>query len=305
MTARPGLGIDLGGTKIHAGVVSPDGEVLGEARRPTEAEKDTETVFGNIVAAAGEALEEAGLGADEVCGVGLGSPAPLDIEEGVIISPGNLPSLHGFPVVSRLSDALGTEVALNNDANCLGLAEARFGAGKGARICCGLTLGTGLGGFLVVDGRVFNGAHGAATEIWCSPYLGDHIEEKVSGRGVSRNYKKLTEQTSTARELEALAHAGDAQAREAWQEFGRHLAVAVAYMCNIIDPDVLVLGGSISKAWHLFREAMLEEAMKYINAVTREAVRIVPGALGDEAGMLGAAALVLEFEAPRTGRKEP
>lgn len=293
MSQQIALGIDLGGTKILAGLVAASGQTLGQVTVPTEAQKDAETVLSNLVCAANGALQEAGVAWPDVGGVGVGSPAPLDIFRGVIISPGNLPSLHGFPIVARLSKALGRPVVLNNDANCYGLAEARYGAGAGAGVCCGLTLGTGLGGFLVIGGELFNGPRGAATEIWCSPYQGDQVEEKVSGRGVARNYKKLTERVRTAREIADLARNGDGHAREAWREFGRDLAVPIAYMCNIADPDVVVLGGSMSKAWDLFHEAMFAEAMKYINAVTRDAVRIVPGALGDAAGMLGAAALVL------------
>jgi glucokinase len=269
------------------------GRLLGQARLPTQADRDAETILGNMARAVHQALEQAGQSLDDVRGVGLGSPAPLDIFRGVIISPGNLPSLHGFPIVQRLREALGRPVVLNNDANCFGLAEARYGAGAGAQVCCGLTLGTGLGGFLVIGGELFNGPRGAATEIWCSPYQGDQVEEKVSGRGVARNYKKLTERVATAREIADMARAGDPAARQAWQEFGWDLAVPVAYLCNIADPDVVVLGGSMAKAWDLFQEAMFEQANKYINAVTREAVRIEPGRLGDAAGMLGAAALAL------------
>ena len=294
---RLAVGIDLGGTKVHAGVVSASGEILAEARVPTEADRDADAVVGNIARAALDALDRAGVGPEGVLGVGLGAPAPLDAVAGVILTPGNLPSLHGVPIVSRLTEALGAPVVLNNDGNCFGLAEARFGAGAGARVCCGLTLGTGLGGFLVIDGRVFDGSHGAAVEIWCSPYQGDQVEEKVSGRGVARNYKKFTECVATAAEIAQLARGGDAYAAEAWREFGRDLAAPVAYLCNIADPDVFVLGGSMCKAWELFHEPMIHEAHKYINEVTRKAVRIVPGALGDAAGMLGAAALVLSASA--------
>jgi len=293
MPAEIAVGIDLGGTKIDAGLVTGEGKILSELRVPTEADKDTATVMGNIRAAVRSALEQAGVSIKDVAGVGLGSPAPMDMEKGVILSPGNLPSLHGYPIVAELSRALGARVVLNNDANCYGLAEARYGAGKGTQVCCGLTLGTGLGGFLVIGGVLFDGPRGAATEVWCSPYQGDQIEEKVSGRGVARSYKKLTERHATARELADMARSGDAAARQAWRDFGRDMAAPVAWMCNILDPDVLVLGGSLTKAWDLFHDDMLEEANKYINAVTRQAVRIEQGKLGDSAGMIGAAALVL------------
>ena len=171
MADRPVAGIDLGGTKILAGIVAPDGAILGQARVPTQADEDTETILDNMLSAVREAAREAGVTMRDVAAVGVGSPAPLDIDRGILISPNNLPSLYGFPIVARLSDALGVPVALNNDANCLGLAEARFGAGAGTAVCCGLTLGTGLGGFLILDGHIYNGPRGAAVEIWCSPYL--------------------------------------------------------------------------------------------------------------------------------------
>ncbi len=298
MPAEVAVGIDLGGTKIAAGLVTGESEVLSEVRVPTEADRPADHILDNMRAAVGSALRQAGVSIDEVVGVGLGSPAPLDMEKGIILSTGNLPSLHGFPVVERLSKALGKRVVLNNDANCYGLAEARFGAGAGAQVCCGLTLGTGMGGFLVIGGQLFNGPRGAGAEVWCSPYQGDQVEEKVSGRGIARNYKKLTEKVATAKELAEMARAGDREALMAWREFGRDLATPVAWLCNLCDADVLVLGGSLTRAWDLFRDDLLEEAHKYINDVTRRAVRIEPGKLGDSAGMMGAAALVLAGRPP-------
>jgi glucokinase len=290
----PAVGIDLGGTKIQAGVVAADGSILSKLRVPTEAHKDTATVARNMQTACREALAQAGLAMDEVAGVGVGSPGPMDIVRGVLISPVNLPSLHGFPLVDELARALETRVVLNNDANCFGLGEARFGAGSGAGVCCGFTLGTGLGGFMVLDGVLFNGPRGAGVEIWCSPYRGDHVEEKVSGRGLVRNYKKLTGATDAPAGIAAKARDGEPAAQEAWKEFGRDLAVPIAYLSNVLDADVVVLGGSLSKAWDLFSPPMLSEAAKYTNEVTRDAVRIVPAELGDDAGMIGAAALVLD-----------
>jgi glucokinase len=299
MTQELAVGIDLGGTKILAGVVDSAGRILSQVKVPTEADRPADTILHNMMGAATKATEEAGTSLDRIKGVGVGSPAPLDMFRGILISPGNLPTLHGFAIVDRLSNAVGRPVTLNNDANCFGLAEARYGAGRGAEVCCGLTLGTGLGAFLVIRGELYNGPHGASTEIWCSPYEGDQVEEKVSGRGVARNYRKLTNRVATAEDVAARAFAGEEQAREAWREFGRDLAVPIAYLCNVADPDVVVLGGSMNKAWDLFQETMFLEARKYINAVTCASVKVVPDALGNAAGMIGAAALVLAVEGQR------
>lgn len=296
MTEPLAVGIDLGGTKIGVGLVSARGRVLSSTRVPTGAEREADAIVGDMVAAVRSVLDRAVFDASDLLGAGLGSPAPLDLAGGIILETGNLLTLHGCPIVARLTEWLGCRVVLNNDANCFGLAEARYGAGAGARVCCGFTLGTGLGGFLVIEGKLFDGPRGAAAEVWCSPHQGDQVEEKVSGRGVSRNYKKLTERVATAREVAGLAREGDAEAREAWREFGRDLAVPVAWMCNAVDPDVVVLGGAMTGAWDLFSETMLHEAAKYTNSVTRRAVRILPGALGQQAGIVGAAALVFDRE---------
>ncbi|NLW51586.1 MAG: ROK family protein [Candidatus Brocadiaceae bacterium] len=285
-------GVDLGGTKIGVGIVTAGGRLLAHLRVPTGPEREAEAILADMADAVRQALALAGLRPDDLEGVGLGSPAPLDMDAGVILETNNLLTLHGFPIVARLSEAIGRPVVLNNDANCFGLAEALYGAGAGARVCCGFTLGTGLGGFLVLDGRLFDGPRGAAAEVWASPYQGDQIEEKVSGRGLARNYRKLTERVATAQQVAALAREGDPDAREAWREFGADLAVPIAWMCNALDPDLVVLGGSMAAAWDLFCETMLHQAAKYTNAVNRRAVRIVPGTLGDQAGVIGAAALV-------------
>lgn len=303
MTERPGVGIDLGGTKIRTGVVSPAGDILGEALRPTQAERPADEVLENMAQSVRDALEDADLEPGQVAGVGLGSPGPMDIRGGRLISPNNLPTLHDFAIVDELSDALGMQVSFNNDANCFGLAEARFGAGADAKVCAGLTLGTGLGAFLVVGGHVYEGAHGAGVEIWCSNYRGDYVEEKVSGRGIARNYKKLTHEDADPEEIAERARDGQEEARETWREFGRDLAVPVSYLSNITDPEVFVLGGSIVKAADLFLEALLAETTKYIDPMTSGDLRIVPGSLGDPAGMLGAAALVLDNDMDRPDRK--
>jgi glucokinase len=293
LSNRNVIGIDLGGTKIHAGVVDGEGHVLGDRRRPTEADRDAGAVLDNVASAAEEAADRANVDLADVPCVGLGSPGPMDIDRGLILSPVNLPSLHGVHIVRELQDRLDRPVELNNDANCLGLGESRFGAGRGAAVCCGLTLGTGLGGYAVLEGRPFNGAHGAGVEIWCSPYLRDQVEQSTNGAAAARCYEKLSGNRVSARQLDELAREGDQMAREAWQEYARDLAVPVAWLCNAFDPEVFILGGSVARAWHLFHEELLREARKYINAVTRDAVRIVPAALGDAAGMLGAAALAL------------
>jgi glucokinase len=288
------LAVDLGGTKILAGVVDGNGTVRARARRATGPGREAQAIVAEIADACREAAGGAGLAVEACAGLGLGSPGPMDMSAGVLLNRNNLPTLYGVHIVDRLAAALGLSVHLNNDANCLGLAEARFGAGRGAKVCCGFTLGTGLGGFVVVDGRLHNGPRGAAAELWCSPYRGDFVEERVSGRGVARNYKKLSGRDADAEQVAERARSGDAEAREAWAEFGRDLAAPTAWMANVLDADVVVMGGSMARAWDLFAEPLAAETRKYVNPVTAGSLRVLRASCGDDAALLGAASLVFD-----------
>lgn len=293
MSSEIVVGIDLGGTKVLAGTVTTNGHVLGRSLLPTQPERPAADVLETIADAARRAVAAADIKLRQVAGVGLGSPGPLELSTGKLISPMNLPSLHGVNILDELSSRLDRPVVFNNDANCLGLGEARFGAGRGVGVCCGLTLGTGLGGFAVIDGEPYDGPHGAGVEIWCSPYLRDQVENSTNGAALARNYFKLTGARVSAAEVGEMADAGDEQALEAWREYARDLSVPVAWLCNVFDPDVFVLGGSVASGWKHFHGELLHEAGKYINAVTRRSVRFEPAQLAGDAGMLGAAALAL------------
>jgi len=292
---KPLLGVDLGGSKILTGVISPEGKPLGGVIKvPTQAEKPREEVERNIVSAISQAINSAGLSVDSLQGIGIGSPGPLDVKEGVILNPANLPTMHNYPLKRVLEERFGCPVVLGNDADCFTLGECYFGAARDRGIVCGITLGTGLGCGIVIDRKIYLGATGTAAEVWCSPYQEGIFEDYLSGRGIKRLYHQRSNRRASPREIERMAQEGDGEALRAWEDFGRHLGVLIAYIVNLIDPEVVVLGGSISNAYGLFKDTMQETLMANINPKPRERVEVLKSKLGEMAGVMGAAALLLE-----------
>jgi glucokinase len=183
---------------------------------------------------------------------------------------------------------------MDNDANALLLGESVWGAGRGYRTTLGFTLGTGLGCAIVIDKKLFTGANGMAGEIWPSPDREGTIEDIVSGRGVSSLYQKLTGRIKTAREISLLARVGDNDAVESWNIFGKSLAFALSWCINLIDPDIVILGGSIANSSELFYDSMESNLKPLICPVPASKTKVVMAELGNNAGFIGSAALVLQ-----------
>jgi glucokinase len=284
------IGIDLGGTKICAALVDSNGNVVGEAAfRPTEATKPPAVIVDNIVEAASRALRSERATLDQIGGIGIGIPTVLD-ETGACCYSDGIPTLTGFNIGKALTDKLGLTVYQDNDANCFALGEVRYGAGAGARVFCGVTLGTGVGIGIIIEGKVFRGAWGGAGEIWVSPYKEGIVEDHVSGRGLSETYRELSGMTIEARAIEERARLGDEKAKKTWEIFGEDLGYVLCYLVNILNPDVLVVGGSISNAMDLFYGPV--ERMIRKHTAENKRVKILKGKLGALAGVIGAAALI-------------
>jgi glucokinase len=286
--------IDFGGTKTRAGIADTAGKILAEpATSPTEANRKPEAIVATIVETLRKAAATGGIQIADLIGVGVGSPGPLDLDTGTILNPPNLPTLQNFPLKASLEELTNLPVFVNNDANVFVLGEAWFGAGRGARIVYGVTLGTGFGSGFVIDGKIYGGATGTAAEIWCFPYGDSIIEEYVSGRAVKRFYREHSGNEAEPKEIAEKAQRGDQLARKAWEEFGHHLGMALAYVVDVVDPEVIVVGGSISQQYDLFEKTMEKILREKINPLPRQRLRVLPAELGDAAPLIGAASLVL------------
>jgi glucokinase len=209
---------------------------------------------------------------------------------GIILNTPNLPTLRNCPLKQKIEDHFKVPVLVNNDANCFVLGEAFWGAGKGVNIVCGVTLGTGFGCGIVFGKKIFSGSTGTAAEVWNSPYQDLNFEEFGAARGVVKAYKELAGEKMSSLEIYNRAKSGDETAMKAWHEYGVHLGKIIAIMVNFLDPDVFVIGGSVSNAFTFFEKSMIQNAHKHINPIPRQHLSILHATLGNDAGVLGAAA---------------
>jgi glucokinase len=289
------LGIDIGGTKILIGIIDSTGRVVGEPKKiATNASEPAGKIVDNIFQAIEEILKATSISLEQLSGIGIGMPGPLDIKNGIVLTPGQLPTFHSYPLMMAFKERYSIPVYMNNDANCYVLGESFFGTGRGFDIVLGFTLGTGLGCGIVINQKIFLGATETAGEVWTSPFQNEIMEETVSGRGLQRIYRNKAGKGLTPKEILQFAEANDALALQAWSEFGEYLAHCIAWTVNVIDPNVVVLGGSLSKGFKYFSPAMEAYLRKWINPVPAQKLKVSRAVLEDIGGMVGAACLVFQ-----------
>ncbi|MBS0446156.1 MAG: ROK family protein [Proteobacteria bacterium] len=304
-THRPSIGIDLGGTKIEAIVLDSAGATLWRERVPTPA-GDYRATLACVAGLVDRAEGELGL---EGLSVGAGTPGSATPEG--LIKNANSVCLNGQPLAADLAQALGRPVRIANDANCLALSEASDGAAAGAQVVFGVILGTGVGGGLVVHGRLLTGPNGLAGEWghnplpWAAPdelpgprcYCGrcGCIETWVSGPGLAADHARVNDTSGnasiTALEIGLRAAAGDAVCDASLARYERRLARALAHVINVVDPDVIVLGGGLSQLDRLTSRVPALWSEHVFRGGTDDPVRtrLVRSRHGDSSGVRGAA----------------
>ena len=293
------IGVDLGGTKIASGVVDRNGAVQGRRERPTPVSSEAALLEG-----LDEVVEE--LLDDGVGAIGFGIPSRIDQRSGRTLSSTNIP-LAGVEFRDRMARRFGLPVGIDNDANAATIAEWRFGAGRGVRHMVMLTLGTGVGGGLILDGRPYRGSIGAGAELghmvidFDGPHCQGscrghgHLEVLASGTAGSVAAKDVLGREATARDLVERAKEGDAAARGALAEIGRRLGAGLVTIINVFDPELIVVGGGFAAgAGDLVLEPAREFAVAESLSPLNELLRIVPAELGPEAGLVGAGLVAFE-----------
>jgi len=303
------VAVDLGGSWIRAGVVSGEGTVREVVRAPTPP-AGPEAVADAIAALVRQ------LGPLPPGRVGVAVPGPLSPREGVVYEPPNLQGWRDVPLQRMLEERLGRAVVLENDANAAALGEWWKGAGAGSRHLVYVTVSTGVGGGLVLDGRLYRGASETAGEIGhvlvdpdgpvCSCGRPGHLEGVASGPAIARWVsERLREgqpsvlagrESLSAREVAEAAERGDRLAQEAFQRAGRYLGLAVAGVLNLLNPEVVVIGGGVARAGRWLFAPLMEAARQASFQRPWRAVRILPAALADYAGLVGVARLAMEPE---------
>lgn len=288
------IGVDVGGTKIAAAVVTRDGGIEAHTECPTPTDSE-EAVVEALVGTVAELVER-----DEVAAIGLGVPATIDQRTGSAISAVNIP-FTDIPLRTLMSERFGLPCGVDNDANAAAIAEWQVGAGKGTRYMVMLTLGTGVGGGVILDGRPFRGSSGAAAELghMVIEHDGRRCQGNCTGRGHIEAYATggaaASDYGHDARELVARAVEGDERALEVLNGIARRLGSTLGTLVNVFDPELIVIGGGFGEAADEFllepaREVMRREALP----PGRERVQVVPAALGPVAGVVGAGFVAFE-----------
>ena len=289
------VAVDLGGSKICVGLVSESSRLLIGEPSTSEISDDLDVILHQLDEAIGAFYVHRDAG--QISGIGLGAPGPLCTTKGALVSPPNLRSLHDFPLVDHISEKFGAVVRLESDGNLFALGEANYGCGFGSEIVVGVTLGTGFGNGIVLGNQIYRGATGNAGETYCSPYKSATIDDYVSARSLLKRYGKLTGTLANSpRELASLAHRGDMNAKIAWSEWGEHVGQAAAHLANVLDPHVIVFGGSLSKQWELFSDALSKTLRDGLNCRTRSNINVRKSSLFEKANLLGAADLVFSLD---------
>lgn len=315
--ARIAVGVDLGGTKIYTVVATAEGRVLGEDRCPTLAAEGPDAVIARLVASVRRALEQAGISTGQIAGVGISSPGPCDPVRGVVTDAPNLPGWREVPVTHLVGEALGVPALLENDANAACYGEYRFGAGRGLRHIVYVTLGTGIGGGIIIDSKVYEGASGAAGEVGhlivdpdgplCNCGNRGCVEALASGPAIARDAAEaiadgrspvlaelVGEGEPTAELVHQAALEGDAVSREIIERAGYHLGLGLAGLLNCFNPQALILGGGLLGLGELYLGPAVRTAREGAFEQIVADVIISAAKLGERAGALGASALVID-----------
>jgi glucokinase len=312
---RPVVAIDLGGTKIIAALVSVNGEIVDRERILTLANEGPETIIERMLGAVDRLLERQGIQVGDLKGICVAAAGPVDMKKGIVSTPPHLPGWYAVPLRDIVRDRYGIDSYLINDARAAVLGEHRFGAGKGVNNLICITLGTGIGGGFITNGQLYLGEVGGAGEVghmtidvngprcpcgntgcWELFASGTALEREVSRQLVSGDTSALTDIAKkkggivTSVDIAEAARNGDVVAIKAIAWSARYLGVGLVNLVNLFNPGMIVIGGGLSKIGNILLEPAIQVVRDKAFRVLSNAVRIVPSDLGDDAGVLGAAA---------------
>ena len=316
---RPVLALDIGGTKLTAGVITPQGEVMADCVRPTDAGASPPEILETLLEMAEEALSQAPAEWNELAAIGISFGGPVDFESGRTITCHHLAGWEGVPLRDLVAERAGLPVVMDNDANAAALGETVFGAGKGCRHVLYLTVSTGIGAGLILDGGIYRGANSMAGEMGhmivapggpvCTCGRRGCLEAVAAGPAIARAAREALAHEAgsilaavprgelTARHV-AEAAESDALAARIMTQVGEYLGTGIACAVNLINPEVVVVGGGVSRAGDLLLAPAREVVADRAVAESSRHLRIVAGELEPRGALLGAAALALAESDP-------
>ncbi len=323
------LALDLGGTRFRVAVADREGNILSRYADLTRPEEGRDAAIKRITKALRRVASTVGFNA--IRGIGIAAPGPIDLETGVLLTPPNLPGWENTPMKSLWEEKLNLPVYVGNDGNLAAVGEHRFGAGRGFDHLIYIGVGTGIGGGVIIGGKPFVGAMGLASEVGhmtidrngprckcgnvgclealaSGPAIARIAAERIAGGEssdilhiVSGNLEKISGET-----VVAAARSGDALAKEVLETAGINLGIGVVNLLHLFNPQAVIIGGGVSQAGDLIFDPVRKVVAERTMANFRDRTMIIPSALGDDAGLLGAVALVVDqYSMPEERESSP
>jgi len=312
------IGVDLGGTSIKLGIVTSTGRILKKISIRTEAEKGPKKVIANIIAGIDELIASSSY---KISGIGIGCPGVVTPGKGIVEDPPNFPGWKKVNIAKVISQKFKTRVYVDNDANAAAIGELTFGSGKKYRSFIMITLGTGVGGGIVIDKKIYHGDFGAAGEIGhisidfkgpkCNcgsygcieayagnQYLRSRVRKQLKKHPKSKLWKLINNDLSkvSPRNIQGAAELGDAFAKSVIDQLGFQLGSAFASLCNVLDVSVFIIGGGIAGFGKPLFDSIRKTISVRVMAPIRPRVRVLPAKLKNDAGIKGASALVFHHK---------
>ncbi len=310
------IGIDVGGTNLRGALVTTDGKIINRMKIASDADKGIDAVIDNLV----RLIKSIG-GGEKVSAVGFGIPGIIDFKAGIITQAPNICNVNNYPIRENLRARLGDAipVIIENDANCAAVGEWWMGAAKDVGSLVMITLGTGVGGGIVLDGKLWRGADGMGGEVGhmtiypggpkCNCGNFGCLEVYSSATGIRRMVRETLSDPDTKTAIRELVNdedpgrmpevvmkaalEGDRAALGIWEQFGTALGIGMASLVNILNVEMIVIGGGVSQAWEMFIDRALAELKRRALRAPAERVRVMKSVLGDDEGIIGASYLAL------------
>ncbi len=282
-------GVDLGGTKILTVVTDSEKKVLAKTKIPTEATRGVDAVLDNIFKSLDISCKECGITPGSLSGIGIGVPGPVNYEKGLVYDCPNLAGWKNIEVRKIISERLDVPVFVENDARVAGLAETRLGAAKGFRHVFYITVSTGIGSAIIIDGKIYHGADGAAGEFGQMKLLdGSILEQKFAGPAIERLFGLPTTQ------LTELVEKNDPGAKKAVEYLTDGIGTFLANVATLLNPQIIVVGGGVSQLGDLILDPIREKVAAKAFSIAAKNVKIVPAALHTDSGAIGAVELLFD-----------
>ncbi len=290
------IGIDVGGTNIKFGLVKFPGMIIARTRLSTKKYiRSRQALIRAIIGKIKELHQSKGLKRENIQGIGFGLPGLINPIKGIVNFLPNIPGWCNVPLKRIVQQKTGIKTFLDNDANLIALAEWKLGAGRGYKNLLCITLGTGVGGGLILDSHLYRGEGFVAGEVGHIPYKNSVLEKYVGNTSLLKKARKIFRKSHiTLEEIFALANKRNARAKRLWQEMGIDLGIVLAGVINLINPPLIVVGGGVSNNFKFIAPTLRRTLKCYAMEVQSRMVKVVRATLGDDSGILGASLLVKE-----------